>query len=112
MGRQRPSSLSGTERHATYIPQVLGTLRSVGETAIGRRLGSEAVDAARPPGDLRATHLLYGADTAERPEVTVGDPRELLLDALHELACDLQAGVRAVLRLRVKTHSGIVAGQV
>lgn len=96
-------------RCATYVSQVLSALRTIGETTVGCRLGGEAVDATRPPGDLGAAHLLDGADTAERPEVAVGDPGELLLDALHEVACDVQASVCAVLGLGLEAHGGVIA---
>ena len=86
-------------------------LRGVGEAAVGRALRGEAVDAAGAPGDLGSAELLDGRDAGERPEVAVGDPRELLLHALEEVTRNVQAVVRAVLRLRVKAHRGVIAAR-
>lgn len=42
----------------TYLSQVVRALRSVWEAAVGCSVSSEAVDSARPPRDLWATHFL------------------------------------------------------
>ena len=43
----------------------------------------EPVDPSGPPWDNGSTRLLDGTDTAKGPEITVRDPRELLLNLLH-----------------------------
>ncbi|KAJ3508430.1 hypothetical protein NMY22_g16622 [Coprinellus aureogranulatus] len=53
---------------------------------------------------------LDGGDTTESPEVTVGDPRELLLDLLHQVASDVETSVGTVKGLGFESHGSIVAG--
>ena len=67
----------------TYVANVVSTLGSIREAAVGRALSGEAVNTARAPGNLGATELLDGSDTSQGPEVAVRDPRELLLDGLE-----------------------------
>lgn len=68
-------NLAVVEAHAVEdVTQVLGALAGVGETAIGSASSSLTVTAARSVRDNGAVHLLDGADTAEDPEIRVGDP--------------------------------------
>jgi hypothetical protein len=78
---------------------VVRALRGVRETAIRGRVLSITIDAARAPWDLRASHLLNGSNTTKSPEITIRDPWELLLNALHQFTRNVKAGVGAVKRL-------------
>jgi hypothetical protein len=85
------------EAHAPEdLAQVVAAERRVGQAPVRRRVLGEAVDPPRPPRDHGPAHLLHGGDAREGPQVAVRDPRELLLDLLHQRAGDVQAGVRAV----------------
>lgn len=92
----------------------------------------ESVDSSWSPWDDWATRLLNSGDTGQSPEITVGDPWELLLDLLHVVSCDVlvesmsrcserpranddfaqpcthQTVVSAVCRLWLESHSGVV----
>lgn len=66
------------ETHAVEnVPQVAMGLGSIGKTAVRSASGDIAVGATRSVRDNRALHLLDGANTAEDPEIGVGDPGEL-----------------------------------
>ncbi|KAI3477905.1 hypothetical protein L1887_60212 [Cichorium endivia] len=90
------------------VAQVVGTLVAVRQAAVGSALVGSRVLAARAPGDLGTAELLDGGDTAERPEVRVGDPGELVVDLLHKVARDAQTGVGAVVGLGGEAHGGTV----
>lgn len=104
------NNLAVVKAHAVEDgPQVAGTLGGVGKTAVGGAERHVAVGAARAPGNDGTLHLLEGADTGENPEVRVGDPRELSLDGLEEIASGDQTGVGAVVTLGSEPHGGTVA---
>lgn len=66
------------EAHAVEdVSEVAVGLGGIGETTIRSAGGDVAVSAARSVGDSGTLHLLDGADTAENPEIRVGDPGEL-----------------------------------
>ena len=66
------------EAHAVKdVTEVLGSLGTVGKTAIRSAGGSFLIGAARAPGNRGTLHLLDSASTSKGPEVRVGDPREL-----------------------------------
>lgn len=50
----------------------------------------------------RASHLFDGDSACQGPQVRVRNPRELLLNRLQQIPGNLQPGVRAVGRLRLK----------
>ena len=105
---------------------MIRTLRGVGKTAIRGHLCSKTVNAAWTPGDLGALHFLpsgstkialkiskyiylNGSYTTKSPKITIGNPWELLLDLLHEVTSDVQAGVGSVYGLGLETHGGVIA---
>jgi len=93
----------------TYGAEVVLSLGSVGKAAVGCGILSEAINAAGAPGDLGATELLDANDATKSPEVTIRDPRELLLDLLHAVAGNVQTVVGAMESFRLKAHGGVVA---
>ena len=84
-------------------------MRSIRQAAVRSDVLLEAVNATGSPGDLGPAELLDGTYTCEGPQVTVRDPRELLLDTLHQFAGDVETGIGTVQGLGRKAHSGIVA---
>lgn len=70
------------------VPQVILSLGTVGQPAIGGTVVVVSVDPTGPPGNDRTSRFLHGTDTTEGPQVSVGDPRELLLDLLHVVSGD------------------------
>ena len=86
------------------VAQVVLALGAVRQAAVGRAEGHVAVGAPRPPRDRGALHLLEGAHAAQRPQVRVRDPRELLLHGFHEVARRLEPGVGAVVALGREPH--------
>lgn len=89
--------------------KVLLLLGSVGETAVGSAVRDITVVTAGSPGNLGALHLLDGSDTSKSPEVRVGDPGELLLDGVEEVAGSVKTGVGTVVTLGRESHGGTVA---
>lgn len=72
-------NLSVVEAHAAeYRAQVALLLGSVRQATVGCAHCHVFVVAAWPPRDDGTLHFLDGADTSKRPEIGVGDPRELL----------------------------------
>jgi len=65
--------------------KVILSLAGIRESAIRSDVVLETVDPSRSPGDDGSARLLNGANTTKSPEITVRDPRELLLDLLHVL---------------------------
>ena len=72
-----------------HVAEMVRTLSGIRETAVGSDLSCEAVNPSRPPRNLRATHLLHSGDASKGPEISIRNPRELLLHAFHQLAADL-----------------------
>jgi hypothetical protein len=104
-------------------PQVVLGLRGVRQPSVGRHVVLETVNPASPPRDGRSARLLDSDHAPEGPEVTVGDPRELLLDLLHVIPGVVlpvsesryaqnkrahQTVVRAVRSLGLESHRGVV----
>lgn len=109
VGAGKGDDLLVIEAHAVEdVTEVVVGLRGVGKTAVGGLLGLDTVDASGPPGDDGAASLLDSGDTAEGPEVTVRDPGELLLDALHVVAGNVEAVVGTVAALVGETHGSVV----
>lgn len=98
------------EAHAVeHVADVAVALGAVGETTIRCAAGDVLVLAAGSPGDGGAAEFLDCGDAGEGPEVGVGDPGELGLDGLEEVAGDFEAGVGAVVGFGGESHGGAVA---
>jgi len=91
------------------VSQVVSSLSRVWQTTVWSGVDSKTVNATRAPGDVGASHLLDGGNTSKSPQVTVADPRELLLDLLHERTSDIQSSVSAMQGFGFETHGGVVA---
>ena len=79
VGTAQSDNLLVIEAHAAEdIAQVLVALGSIWQTSIGCARSHLLVESASPEWDGRTLHFLDGDDSAENPEVGVGDPRELL----------------------------------
>ena len=106
--RQR-HNLAVIETHAPeYSAQMRLVLRPVREAPVGRAKRHRLVQPARAPGDLRALHFLDGCHAGEGPEVGVGDPGELLLDGVEEVAGGFEACVGAVVAFGGEAHGGSI----
>lgn len=90
------------------VPQVVLALGTVGQSSIRSAVVVVSVHSARSPRNLGSLGLLDGTDTGKRPQVTVRDPGELLLDRLEEFSGDLETVVGAVLGFGLESHSGVV----
>ena len=110
VGARQSDNLLVVEAHAVEdVAEVVGALSGVGQTAVGGASNGLAVATARTEGDDGTLHLLDGGDATEDPEIGVGEPRELGLDGLEEVAGGEQAGVGAVVGLGGEAHGGTVA---
>jgi hypothetical protein len=89
--------------------EMLLLLGSIRETAVGSAVRNITVVAAGSPGDLGALHLLDGSNTSKSPEVRVGDPGELLLHGVEEVAGSVKTGIGTVVTLRGESHGSTVA---
>ena len=58
---------------------------------------------------MRHRAYLNSSNACKGPEVTIADPREVFLYALHQAAGHIQAVVGTVERLRSESHGSIVA---
>jgi hypothetical protein len=58
---------------------------------------------------VRPRAYLNGSNACKGPEVTIANPREVLLYALQQATGDIQAVVGTVERLRGESHGSIVA---
>lgn len=104
------NNLLVVEAHAVeHVADVTVALGTVGETPVRRAGGDVLVLAAGSPGDGGAAEFLDCGDTGQGPEVGVGDPWELGLDGLEEIAGDFEAGVGAVVGFGGESHGGAVA---
>jgi hypothetical protein len=89
--------------------EMLLLLGSIRQTAVGGAVRDVTVVAAGSPGDLGALHLLDSSNTSKNPEIGVGDPGELLLDGVEEVAGSVKAGIGTVITLRGESHGSTVA---
>jgi hypothetical protein len=85
--------LNGTPRLDSPHPvenvsQVVLSLGSVRQPTIGSAVVVVSVNSTGPPRYNRSSRLLDGTDTTESPQVSIRDPRELLLDLLHVVSSD------------------------
>jgi hypothetical protein len=87
--------------------KVVLSLSGIRKSTIGQSIVVlETVNSSRSPRDLGSTTLLDGANTTKGPEITVGDPRELLLDELHVVSCDVLY-LSVVLSMRIMFNSQV-----
>ena len=89
--------LTVVEAHATKdVADVTRALGGIRQTAVGGACGNLLVLTTGSPGDGGTAELLDGASATQSPQIRVGDPRELGLDGLEEVAGSLQTGVGTV----------------
>lgn len=89
--------LTVIEAHATKdITDVTGALSGVGQTAIGCTGSNFLVLTTGSPGNGGTAEFLNSTSATESPKIGVGDPGELGLDRLKEVASGLQTGIGAV----------------
>jgi hypothetical protein len=126
----KSDNLSVIKAHAAEdVTQVLGALAGIGQTAVRSAGSGVVITTARSVRDNGSQHLLDSADTAEDPEVGVGDPgvlgygkllaldmaricytaERLTLDRLEEITSSNQTSVGTVSALGSKSHSSAVA---
>lgn len=109
VGTAEGDNLLVVEAHSVEdVPQVVLALGTVGQSTVRSTVVVVAVHSACSPGDLGTLGLLNGTDTGERPQVTVRDPGELLLDGLEQVSGNLETVVGAVLGFGLESHSGVV----
>jgi hypothetical protein len=78
VGTRESDNFLVVEAHAVEdVAEVVRALGGIGQTAVGSASRDLPVRTSGTVGDIGALHLLNGADTAEDPEVGVGNPGEL-----------------------------------
>lgn len=85
------------------IADMSGSFGSVGKTAIGGTCGNIFVGTAWSPGDDGPAHFLQGADPGKSPEIGIGDPGELFLDAFEMVASELETSIGSMVSFRGKS---------
>ena len=70
------------------VSQVVLSLGGVRQPTIGSAVVVVSVDSTGPPRYDGSSRLLNGTNATKGPQVSVRDPRELLLDLLHVVSSD------------------------
>mmetsp|Transcript_13418 Transcript_13418/g.19181 ORF Transcript_13418/g.19181 Transcript_13418/m.19181 type:complete len:210 (+) Transcript_13418:541-1170(+) len=103
--RQRNDLLVVKTHAVKDVPQVLGTLSGVRQTAIRCAMRAVGlVGSARRKADFRSSHFFDGNNAGQDPQVRIRDAREFLLDRFQSCAGVVQTSIGTVSCLRVETH--------
>jgi len=87
--------------------EVILSLAGIGKSTVRSNVRRESIDSSRSPRDVRSTELLHRSDSSKGPEITIRDPRELLLDLLHVVSGEVESVVRAVLSKGTKENEPV-----
>ena len=110
MSSTQNNNLFIIESHSIkHIAKMLGTLRSIWQSSIGRTLGSiRLIDTTKSHGHFGSTCLFHCSSTRQSPNITDGNVWVTLFHRNEQVSSDTQTSVGVVVGFKFITHGGAV----